>query len=604
VRAALHSLQLLPRGPDGWASPELLFGALTTLVSGPLGSGKTPVLKALAYAIGGPAELPPDVRRRCSSVQVKFRSDSGDEYVLRRAIEGAVDVEVVAPDASTDRFQDERSLSEWVLQRLGIPPRQLVGLNGDATIPYLAVLGPAFIVDQDVGWSAPYVPHEQHKFVRDQRQEIWRLLLGVPQKNAVSPRSSLDEAAAELEALEYAVSARRRGVERLTREVGDDVRAEALDELSARYETLKRQMLDATNVVEGLYREESILDLQIRECAERRDALRNQLSTLQRRRAQLVGVEGEVLAEVEALEQNEVAAQAFRSLCASDACQFFRQPEDSYGRRVLYLKDQLKDFSSGSHQIARELLRVETELANEERQIQNLLELKKASLQETAGGEAVAGIQAVSIQLSDVSVRLDRLRRINEERRQLAELIERMFRMQERVAELKPSRGRRDNSRLLDARAHLAKSFNEWIVALKTPNVAADARVDDQLRVWLGAEKFDSKISHSGSTRTKLVLAFHAALLEACLAMQGAYPHLLILDAPRQHELTSSDVRAFVQNFRAMAQRFNSRVQLVLSATDIDVVEQGDGVVIWRPAFEVDDGYRYLGPPDAEKKAD
>jgi hypothetical protein len=594
MKRGLRSIQLLPRGSSGWESPELFFAAKTTLVSGPLGSGKTPLLKALAFTLGAAVELPPLVKERCAATCLTVWIED-QVHQIRRLIEPGVVAVATGPDGASYEIGDEKALSQWVLRCLGVPEREFASVQGGPAFSYLSILAPVFLVDQDIGWTAPYVALDAFRFVRNQREEVLRWVLNVPGKHRVVDKSAFEDAKAEHTAIQQQIAFKRRTIEKLTKENG--VATESLDTLAGRRSSLHEALRSASTVLESLNRSESALDSRVRESLSRRDAARYQLDILVRRRAQVLAVQGDVQAETEALEQNEIAASAFRALCGSENCKFFRQPEESYGRRLLYLKDQLKDFTLSANQISDEIRRLELDVEASESAVALRLEEKKRALAEVGGTGTIAAVESLTKELTDVSVAIDRAQRLAEERRQLDALINHEARATERVAELKPSGGRRDNARLLDARAHLGKTFNEWVAALRTPNVSADAVVDEDLRILVGGEKFDAKISHSGSTRTRLVLAYHGAVLETSLKMNGFHPPLLVLDAPRQHELSPEDVHLFVERFARVAEGVSPPVQLVLSATDQSVVGKGSETTVWSPSFPVEDGYRYLGRP-------
>jgi hypothetical protein len=219
----------------------------------------------------------------------------------------------------------------------------------------------------------------------------------------------------------------------------------------------------------------------------------------------------------------------------------------------------------------------------------------------TAGLATVNAIDAISREMSDIRVRLDRLERIAKERSRLNALIDREARASEAVADLRPTSGpRRDNSRVLDARQTLATTFREWLAALRTPNIPADVHFDDELRLIISGERFTAKSSHSGSTRTRIVLAYHAAMVESSLRMNGVHPRLLVLDAPRQHELSAEDLRSYIERFHAMSvaeqSKGSSPIQLVFSATDPAIEPSGKVDSIWMPSFRFNEGPRFLGP--------
>jgi hypothetical protein len=301
-----------------------------------------------------------------------------------------------------------------------------------------------------------------------------------------------------------------------------------------------------------------------------------------------------------ALEENEVAATAFRHFCGNENCQFFRRPEESYGRRVLYLKDQLKDFESGTSQMERDLAFQEERLAEANRVLNNTVATRMASQAQSAGDVSIGDLRALAMELADVQSRIARRNQMEAERMKLDQLVEAEARASALVVELTPRRGpNRDNSRLLDARTLLAQKFSEWLVTLRTPNVSPSSMLDDELHLFVSGERLYPQSSHSGSTRTRIVLAFHAAVLETSVELNGSHPRLLVLDAPRQHELSAADLRSFVDRFYSLFSVEGRLVQLILSASDSDVVSPDRADVIWTPSFDLGDGLHYLGPETA-----
>jgi hypothetical protein len=592
----LEALRLLPRGDAGWGTSALTFGKRTTLLLGPNGAGKTPVIKALAYCLGHPVELPPLVREKCRAVEVTLLAE-GERFRIQRQFVTGVEVSVTKASGETLSFRDERAVSEWILPRLGVSLRTLAGKSGEKVAPYMSVAGPMFLVDQDTGWTTSYVPFESHQFVKDQREEVVRWLLDVPARNRPVDKSEFQGAKTTLASIQEQIAFKRRALEGLQRELGEDRANDAAQRLEERRVSLDGELHRAHSILASMSQVESAFDVRLREAVERRDQIAYRLANAKRRKAQLGDVQAEVGAELGALEQNEVAAEAFRALCGNDACQFFRKPEESYGRRVLYLKDQLKDFESSSGEIEREFVLFQEQLAAADGAVQQAVKEKESSLKPTVSGFAIAAVEATSRELADVRVRLDRLERIARERRQLEALINKEARAAEDVAELRPTGGpRRDNSRLLDARQNLAVTFKEWLLALRTPNVPADVVFDEELRLIVSGERFSSRSSHSGSTRTRLVLAYHAAMVETSLAMKGVHPRLLVLDAPRQHELSAADLRSFIERFYAMSTKHDPAVQLVFSATDPEVMPADRVDVVWKAPFVFDGEPRFLGP--------
>ena len=163
------------------------------------------------------------------------------------------------------------------------------------------------------------------------------------------------------------------------------------------------------------------------------------------------------------------------------------------------------------------------------------------------------------------------------------------------------ARGERsDQTRLTDVRNELGRGYGEWLTTLRAQNIPERIGFDDDLRLHLGDERFSENSPFSGSTRTRIVLAYHAAMVETSLKTGGCHPGFLVLDAPKQHELHAEDLGAFVLRFRDMVASQPTPIQLVIAATEQDFVNENLADAIWRPAFGTQQEPRFFGAGSVE----
>ena len=316
----LHAIRLLPRSAEGWESGTLLFGRNTTLLLGPNGAGKTPLLRSLAYALGHPIELPRLVRDNCRAVKLVIATDEGHHTIERRFTSG-LEAVVTDPAGVRTEFHEERGFSEWVLPMLGVPLRPLAGKNGDTVAPYMSVVAPMFMVDQDTGWTTSYVPLQTHQFVKDQREEVMRWLLDIPPRNRPLDRSAFEEAKTTQQSIQDQVRFKRDSLQALERELGARTE-QAMPSGGSKNAVLllKSNLSCSQSFLERLTTAESDFDVRTRSAVEGRDEIAFKVANIKRRRTQLADVRAEVSAELSALEQSEVAAVGLRALCGTEAC--------------------------------------------------------------------------------------------------------------------------------------------------------------------------------------------------------------------------------------------------------------------------------------------
>lgn len=599
----LGSLKFNPRGAEGWATGELKFGRVLTLAHGKNGSGKTPVLKGLMFTLGLPVELPPEIVRHCSSAVVCL-IDGTRTVEMQRHIETsfrctARELEGGVESMAAREFSDEKTFSSWLLAVLGVPEREFVNRSAGVVPQYLSVLAPVFWVDQDLSWRDIYCALPLYNFLKDQAEEVTRMFLCVPPRNRAVDKTSFARAKQAFESLQERVGVKRTTVGALRRELGTNSSRVARQALVERRDGLREEMRKRTSVLENLAEARASADQHADVALGQRDAAQFTLSSADMRIAELKRLVQELDAEVTVLESNETAADAFRALCASDTCQFFRRPEESYGRRVLYLKDQLKDFQQSFGALEAERARLAADLDQKRTAAAEALSIKANPRALTRMDRFTSAIEALSNEFAAVTLLLDQHEQVAKQQGQLENLIQRALTAEDQVNALRPGSGSKtDEGRTFDTRRELAQSLNQWLAVLNAQNLPEPITVDEKFKIWFGSEKFTESSHQSGSTRTRIVLAYHAALLETSRKIGGCHPDFLILDTPKQHELHNKDLAGFIRRFQELSAGDARPIQLIIGATDGGFAA-GLADETWAPPFGTKEHPRFLGtlPP-------
>jgi hypothetical protein len=181
------------------------------------------------------------------------------------------------------------------------------------------------------------------------------------------------------------------------------------------------------------------------------------------------------------------------------------------------------------------------------------------------------------------------------ERAKFEKLLDRHTQAVQAVETLRPKTVRGDTDTAEDARKQLTESMQERIQTLRTQNTRT-AGFDEDFIVQIDGKRFSTDTHHSGSTRARIVLAFHAAILEVALTRGGNHPGWLILDAPRQHELNQEDFNAYADRLKALGDRYPGRVQVVFSVANLKTQIELTSDELWVPAYQNAEGEpRFLG---------
>jgi phosphatidylserine decarboxylase len=586
----LKSLKVEPLGEGGWESPLLEFGRRTTMLFAANGSGKSPVVRMLASALGFPNNFRAEILEKCSAV-VLYAEVNGKPLTLRRALE-AKNGDFFATidfDGEETEHYSQASFSIALFELLGLKPPRLVTNNREETQPYIATLLPLFYLVQGHGYSSAY--RAPSSFIADQFAEMVRFAFGLNPKHSFEVKKSLIDEKSALEAQTRKIVAAQRVLEYQSRGVDDsDANKEALQRIS---ENLTQQIDGLRVSVDAKGTASSTLSELLRQKDVQIRARQLELFELQNRVAGIETIRAEIDGEVKTLGLNEEARGVFTSfqeICRVPNCGLFLGSAESYGKNLLYLKDQIKDLERNSQRAEIRAEHLEERLAELNAERQTLVEnLESPS---TSGvDQLVTAVQALTKQLVGVQGELARISGLKDERSKLFKLEQERDRIQDRIDGLTNS-GRTDHA-FNDLRRKIRELTVKWMDMLDTTSVSRNIDIDVNLRFTFGGETLET-IGSGGtsSTTSRLVLAIHAALLEAYLADKARPFRFLILDTPKQDELHTGDLARYLTELEKMCEANDA--QLIFSSTEYDhpTAKQDKR---WLPTYRGPEKPMYLG---------
>lgn len=141
------------------------------------------------------------------------------------------------------------------------------------------------------------------------------------------------------------------------------------------------------------------------------------------------------------------------------------------------------------------------------------------------------------------------------------------------------SKRRSTIAELVRARADLRQYYLNWLDILLTKNISRDITFKDDFTPILGSETISQL---KGSTRTRAVLAYHAALLELILSNNRPHFRFMVLDTPKQHEIHNDDLDHYLKELKLLCQKLN--LQIIFSTTEYHYIGD-DNDQEWNPLY-------------------
>lgn len=555
----LISLQIFPKGLNGWSSDEFCFGPEITQLFGPNGCGKTPLVQSIVFCLGYPSIFRDEIYHRCNYATLKLEIND-ENYEISRLFSRDTDITVVTPTGVYERFYNERDFTDYLFELFGFESGNLVTTSNKLGFPYMGSLLPIYYLDQDEGYTEFYVPPD--RFIKDQFSEMMRIAFGLPVKNLFDAKKDKILAKESLDFIDKLVNERSRELalakaeSGLTEEETESTERE-ISVLEAELQSYKRANIKKDDAYEAIQR---LINNNFKKIYEI-DAELKETDSRIRSKTKIIE---EINVEINTLSLNEDARRVFLSfeeICKSSSCALFDTTSESYGKNLLYLRDQIKDLerNSQAEQNRESLLKARrNEILQQNKELETT---QNNSSTESDATSIVDVISNIKNQIFELQIKLaDRKKVAALERRYFETIIKRDTALDKYESF---SNDRSSNPSLIKLRSDLRSAFIRWLITLSTKNISFDITYKDDFTPLLGAE---SVAQLKGSTKVRVVLAYHAAVLELLASRNNRGLRILILDTPKQHEINNDDLNKYMLGLKEISGRFG--VQVVFSTTE------------------------------------
>ena len=573
----LRDIKIEAAGAKGWYSNQLVFGSRITQLFGPNGCGKTPIIQSIAYALGYPVKFREDIYDHCDAAVLRLETDVGEVELRRKIDKSRFDIEVRLENEDGQRFYSEKDYSKYLFDLFGLATSTLTSTGNEPVEPYMATFLPVFYLDQDNGYTSLY--KAPATFIKEQYTEMMRLAFGVPPKHSYDQKKLVIEKKKRLDQVDHLIVRKQELIESLSSELNATKRTgyqldQEIADIKNRLEELKKSRSlksDADAAINSLIYE--------RQSAYKK--LEKEIVELKTRVDGFEKIRNEIEIEINTLSLNEEARRVFSTfddICANKNCGLFLGSSESYGKNLLYLKDQVKDLQRNSvaQKIRMEVLHTQAVAMKKEI---GALENKR---NEIAAGEGTDGIIEAIGELTrriiDLQKEKQTVDELEEQENDYVQLLNERERVQNDLASLGGTASSSD-LRVIEIRSELRERIKYWLDVLRTRNVSREIAVDNDFGVLFGEEKISQL---KGSTLLRVILAVHTAFFELYTNDFVNKFRFLILDTPRQQDIEAADLANYIAELKKLA--VANEAQIIFSTTEYHY-ECGRDDREWVPEF-------------------
>lgn len=588
----LKSIQILPKGNDGWRSNEIFFSDHITQFYGANGTGKSPLLQSVIYCLGLNTKFRKDIYENCAKAKLKIEVD-GKFITLERPYSKDFYVQVVElgiDSAVKYEFYSEGQVSDYIFKLLDFENRNLVTNSKSQTSIYVSTIIPFFYSDQNTGYSSIYATEK--KFIKDQFSEMIRFFFGLPEKNSFDKKKAKLKAQRELEYWDSVVLDRKSELSIVKDSMSSELRS--IQELNDIVEKLNFELSLAKNSVMDTSEVDQSYSFLINDVTKRIRRIDRELISINQKINSVDSIVAEIEDEISTLNLNEEARREFldfNEICsnANNSCGLFSRFNETYSKSLLYLKDQIKDLRRNKYLDDEKKLALSNEKHVLKKELYSLIEKRQSSIKSEESRSSILLFNELEKKLFEAKSELSDVLKVEEYEKRYIEALN-----GQESAQSKLNSFGKDNEKLTDIvkiRLLLAKRLVKWLSVLKTRNVSFDIKYVNDFEPVFDGEPIQNL---SGSTKIRVLLAYHAALLESILFQGGYSLPFLIFDTPKQHEIDSEDLDTFFKELKSLCSKFD--VQVIFSTSEYHYV--GDFIDLeYLPQYEGVSQKMYLYNP-------
>ncbi|MCJ0905248.1 ATP-binding protein [Rhodococcus sp. ARC_M6] len=583
------------------------FDKPATVITGPIGTGKSSLLMLLKHTVGGNAMLTPAVRENVLSVQAEIEVGT-ERFVVKRAIEGdpANHVDLLDPDTLTLRSSfptratpGETTISDYLLDTLGFPREQVAARRDGVSRPQNLTFNDlyAYIYMQAREIDRQVIGHLDSYF-DPKRKELFRLMFALTNSALMELKRTASALTDELKSK----TSEHNSVDAFL--LASDPRSD--DELRAELTELRDTLQRAESTLTALrfeLSEQSAADTTLRE------ELRYAIQIAQEAEEEVVAARELVDARQSVVAQVELdVSRLNRSAAAIDqlspyqfvACprcmQSLTTRHIDEGHCVVCLQPDPAeaDIDSAAIEETRAVLRQQLDDAHHIEQ-SDITHLHSAHQQAQQASFLVSSLRReLDAQsrdvvaprfdaIADASSRVATLKASIDAVTQLRDSWSRVRAIEANIREIKKTRRQtnkdiKDMSQKLAARQatvidELSRKFGDLLRNWNLPWVDTAVIDNDSYLPIVNGQPLESQQASGGGIATSINVAYSLTLLAFGLDHSEVLtPSLLVIDSPRKafgnNDSDRERAAQIYDHFRTLATTYGKRLQLIIADND------------------------------------